>query len=70
MKGNAPAGIARIILFVVLITVAGCHPRRPDFMTRVREDCINGQQWACDLIDALSQPPATDDDQKPKETEK
>ncbi len=30
-------------------------------MTRVQEDCLAGDQWACDLLDALSHPlPAED----------
>jgi hypothetical protein len=45
--------IEKIALLIVLLAVTGCQPRRPDFMTRVREDCAAGDQWACDLIDAL-----------------
>ena len=66
MRGHALLGIVpRSFLLIGLLIVAGCHhARRPDFMTRVREDCGAGQQWACDLIDALNQPPATDGDRK------
>jgi hypothetical protein len=66
MAEAQPLGtVLRTIVLIVLVVVAGCHhARRPDFMTRVREDCGAGRQWACDLIDALSQPPATDDDEK------
>jgi hypothetical protein len=46
---------------VVLLAVAGCHTQRPGFMTRVREDCAAGQQWACDLINELNRPPSPDD---------
>jgi hypothetical protein len=39
-----------------LIAAAGCQTHRPDFMTRVREDCTGGDKWSCDLIDALNKP--------------
>src|SRR5271166_2678418 len=52
----------RAILLIVLGIIEGCHAQRPNFMTRAREDCAAGQQWACDLLDALSGLPATDDD--------
>jgi hypothetical protein len=48
-------------MLIAVLFVAGCHSRRPDFMTRVREDCSTGQQWACDLIDALKNPTSTAD---------
>jgi hypothetical protein len=56
----------RAILVLVLMITAGCatrHPDfvthvRPDFMARVRQDCSAGEQWACDLVDALSRPPS------------
>jgi hypothetical protein len=57
--------LCRAILLIVLMTIAGCHARRPGFMTRVREDCAAGQQWACDLLDTLSRPPSTDDTTMP-----
>jgi len=50
----------RAILLLVLMITAGCVARRPDFMTRVREDCSAGEQWACDLLDALNQSPTID----------
>lgn len=46
----------RIFPLIVLIAVAGCHASRPDFMTRVSEDCAAGDMWACELIDALNRP--------------
>jgi hypothetical protein len=46
----------RTILLIVLMIIAGCHARRPDFMTRVRQDCAAGDQWACDLLDSLGYP--------------
>jgi hypothetical protein len=49
------------VALIVLMAVAGCHRQRPGFMTRVREDCAAGQQWACDLLDELSRPPPPDD---------
>jgi hypothetical protein len=53
------------ILLIVLLTIVGCHARRPGFMGRVRGDCVAGQQWACDLLDAFSRPPSTDDTTMP-----
>jgi hypothetical protein len=51
----------RSALVVTLLALLGCQPRRPDFLTRVREDCAAGDQWACDLIEALRHPqPARD----------
>ena len=53
----AYAGLVRYVAFLILLmTVAGCQPRRPDFLVRVREDCIAGDKWACDLLDAFSHP--------------
>lgn len=49
--------VRRTVLLVVLITISGCHGRRPDFMTRVQEDCAAGDQWACNLISSLDHPP-------------
>jgi hypothetical protein len=55
----------RAILLIVLVIIAGCHSRRPGFITRVKEDCSAGQQWACDLLDALNRPPPNDDAKLP-----
>jgi hypothetical protein len=55
----------RAILVLVLMIAAGCHARRPDFMTRVRQDCSAGEQWACDLVEALNRPPSADDTKMP-----
>ena len=63
----------RAILVLVLMITAGCATHRPDFvthvrpdfMTRVREDCSAGEQWACDLLDALAGPPSMDDTNMP-----
>jgi hypothetical protein len=60
-----PCPTWRAILLIVVMAVGGCHARRPDFMTRVREDCAAGQKWACDLIDAMSKPPSMDDTKTP-----
>ena len=49
-----------LLLIVTLLTIAGCQPHhRPDFMTRVGEDCAAGDQWACDLLDAQRYPKST-----------
>jgi hypothetical protein len=53
------------IVLIVPMAIAGCHAQRPGFMTRVREDCAAGEQWACDLLGALSRPPSTDDTTMP-----
>jgi hypothetical protein len=37
---------------IVLVIMAGCQARRPDFVTRVQENCAAGDQWACDLLDS------------------
>jgi hypothetical protein len=53
--------VCQVILIIAPIFITGCHSRRPNFMTRVREDCAAGDQLACDLLDAFSHPnPATD----------
>jgi hypothetical protein len=57
--------VCRAISLTALMTIAGCHARRPNFMTRVRQDCASGQQWACDLLDALSRPSSSDDPTMP-----
>ena len=44
------------IMLVTLLAIAGCQPHRPDFMTRVRQDCAAGDRWACDLLDGLAHP--------------
>jgi hypothetical protein len=66
-------GVWRAIFVIVLMITAGCVARRPDFVTqvrpdfmaRVRQDCSAGEQWACDLVDALNRPPSADDTKKP-----
>jgi hypothetical protein len=42
------------VMLIVLTIIAGCHARQPDFMTRVQQDCVAGDQWACGLVDAPS----------------
>jgi hypothetical protein len=66
-------GVWRAIFVIVLMITAGCIARRPDFATQVRpdfmarfrQDCSAGEQWACDLVDALNRPPSADDTKKP-----
>jgi hypothetical protein len=60
-RSNCARHLRLSIAFIVLMAVAGCHAQRPGFMTRVREDCAAGQQWACDLLDELSRPTPADD---------
>jgi hypothetical protein len=56
----------RTILVPAVLVIGGCHVRRVDFMTRVQEDCLAGQQWACDLINSLSKPPPMENSEAPK----
>jgi hypothetical protein len=49
----------RRLLLVALLTLGGCQPHRPSFLSRVREDCASGDQWACDLLDTLAHPKST-----------
>jgi hypothetical protein len=49
------------VMLIVLTIIAGCHARRPDFITRVQEDCAAGDQRACDLVDTLSRPMPEED---------
>jgi hypothetical protein len=60
-RSNYTRPLPLSIVLVVLLAVAGCHAQRPSFVSRVREDCAAGQQWACDLLDELSRPSPTDD---------
>ena len=53
--------MGRVVVLIVLMALAGCHKPRPDFLTRVQEDCAAGQQWACELLDALSRPALVED---------
>jgi hypothetical protein len=41
------------VLLILSMQLGGCRHDRPDFLTRVREDCIAGDKWACDLLDSL-----------------
>ena len=53
--------MGRVALLFVVLSFAGCQaPHRPDFLTRVIQDCAAGQQWACELLDALSRPSEED----------
>jgi hypothetical protein len=44
-----------VIVLTIIILIAACERNRPpSFLTRVQEDCANGDQWACDLLTSLS----------------
>jgi hypothetical protein len=44
-----------IMVLTMIILIAACERSRPpSFMSRVQEDCTNGDQWACDLLTSLS----------------
>ena len=51
----------RVVILLILLLIAGCQHRRPDFMTRVKEDCAARDQWACDLLESLAKARATRD---------
>jgi hypothetical protein len=51
---------------IALMFITGCNSRRPDFMTRVQEDCAAGDSWACELVDAIHHPIPVDDTKTPK----
>jgi hypothetical protein len=57
-----------IVVVAVLVWLAGCSgpapatsfpvhrmPVHPSFLTRVQQDCLDGHQWACDMLQSLSQ---------------
>ena len=56
----------RAILLIGVLLTAGCHSRRPDFLEGVREDCTTGDQWACNLLDALHHPRPANEIQTPE----
>jgi hypothetical protein len=44
-----------IMVLTMSILIAACERSRPpSFMSRVQEDCTNGDDWACDLLTSLS----------------
>lgn len=44
-----------VIVLAMSILISACEQSRPPgFLTRVREDCANGDRWACDLLTSLS----------------
>jgi hypothetical protein len=61
----------RTLILLVLLLIVACQHKRPDFTSRIREDCAAGDQWACDLLDSLAQartasdPISSDGTQKP-----
>jgi hypothetical protein len=61
----------RTLILLDLLLIVACQHKRPDFTSRVREDCAAGDQWACDLLDSLAQartasdPISSDGTQKP-----
>lgn len=44
------------VMLIVLTIIAGCDARRPDFISRIQQNCAAGDQWACNQVDALSRP--------------
>ena len=51
---QANAAISRTILLGLLL-LASCEAQRPSFLTRVHEDCVHGDAWACGLLTSLAQ---------------
>ena len=55
VRGAHQVAMWPVILLTMIILIAACEQSRPPgFLTRVREDCANGDQWACDLLTSLS----------------
>src|SRR3954470_13482385 len=55
---NLPVlAMSRTLILFVLLLIAGFQHRRPDYITRVMEDCAVRDQWACDLLDTLARTP-------------
>ena len=51
---NYPGLVRYITLLTLLMSITSCKSRRPDY-------CTAGDQWACDLLDALSHPKPVED---------
>jgi hypothetical protein len=47
--------ISPTIWLGLLLVLASCEAQRPSFLTRVHEDCVNGDPWACGLLTSLAQ---------------
>lgn len=45
-------------MLVVALMLAGCQTQRPDFTERSRQDCAQGDQDACRMLEALISPEA------------
>ena len=55
MRGTHQVAMWPVIILTMILLVAACERNRPpSFLTRVQEDCANGDQWACDLLASLS----------------
>jgi hypothetical protein len=46
---------SRVIWLGLLLLLASCEAQRPSFLTRVHEDCVHGDPWACHLLTSLAQ---------------
>jgi len=54
---------------LVLLLLAGCQNTRPTFLTRVHEDCLSGDRWACDLLKSLARAKQQHDSDVPTSAE-
>jgi len=52
---QSTAAISRTIWLGLLLLLASCEAQRPSFLTRVHEDCVHGDAWACGLLTSLAQ---------------
>ncbi len=43
-----------VAMLVVALMLAGCQTKRPDFTERSRQDCAQGDQEACRMLEALT----------------
>ena len=51
-------------MLIAALMLAGCQAQRPDFTERSRQDCAQGDQEACRMLEALN-PPEPQKPQKP-----
>ena len=55
VRGVHQVAVRPVVVLAMTILIAACERGRPpSFLTRVQEDCTNGDQWACDLLTSLS----------------
>lgn len=58
-----------VSILAALLFLAGCQTTRPSFLTRVHEDCVTGDRWACDLLESLARAKQKSDNDLPTSVE-